>query len=151
MEQRADRGWALAAATARAQAGDAEIDRLARRRDAEIVQIRQLDEAFVALSSADSLDTEARRNRLRELQTSAADARLRLDAIEQEITTRFPRYAELADGLPAIVQVQRTWMGPHQGGQAIQTQIGHVQRPHGADRLLERLARDLADTAERVA
>jgi tetratricopeptide (TPR) repeat protein len=96
-------GAALAAATARAQAGDTEIGRLARQRDGAIAQVRQLDEAFVALSSADSLDSTERRSRLQELRAAGAGARARLDEIEKEITARFPRYAELADGLPATI------------------------------------------------
>ncbi len=105
-------GGAIAAASARSQAADPEVGRLARERDRLLSELKRSDDRFLAVSSSTTLAQDERSRRMAELRTGSDALRRELEVADTEITRRFPAYAELAEGRPLPVEELQPLLGP---------------------------------------
>lgn len=92
-------GGVLAAALARADEGGQELAALVRERDSVLDSLRESEARFVAVSAALS-DPSSRQVSLRDLRSQAERLQGRLDEIDARLLADFPRYVDLAGGLP---------------------------------------------------
>ncbi|WP_376988156.1 tetratricopeptide repeat protein [Bosea sp. R86505] len=105
-------GGAIAAASARSQAADPEVGRLARERDRLLGELKRSDDRFIAVSSSTTLPQDERSRRMAELRTGSEALRRALEVADAEIGQRFPAYAELAEGRPLPVEELQPLLGP---------------------------------------
>ncbi|WP_376988152.1 tetratricopeptide repeat protein [Bosea sp. R86505] len=105
-------GGAIAAASARSQAADPEVGRLARERDRLLGELKRSDDRFLAVSSSTTLPQDERSRRMAELRTGSEALRRALEVADAEIGQRFPAYAELAEGRPLPVEELQPLLGP---------------------------------------
>ncbi|WP_376988140.1 tetratricopeptide repeat protein [Bosea sp. R86505] len=105
-------GGAIAAASARSQAADPEVGRLARERDRLLGELKRSDDRFIAVSSSTTLAQDERGRQMAELRTESESLRRALEVADAEIGQRFPAYAELAEGRPLPVEELQPLLGP---------------------------------------
>ncbi|WP_376988144.1 tetratricopeptide repeat protein [Bosea sp. R86505] len=105
-------GRAIAAASARSEAADPEVGRLARERDRLLGELKRSDDRFIAVSSLRALPQDERSGQLEALRGASEQLRRGLEATDAEIARRFPAYAELSEGLPLSFEDLQPLLGP---------------------------------------